>query len=64
MKNILLSALGVSLLWAGVGWSLLHWEYFYLLSAADMQLLGERFEEIYNRGYQAFMALQACRRNT
>ena len=62
MKTILLSALATSAFWATVAFSLLHWQVYFLVSAQDMHGLVEHFERVYNAGYQAFLALQECRK--
>jgi hypothetical protein len=62
MRNIVLSAIATSAAWAIAVLALLHWEFYYLISASDMQALSEQFERVYNAGYHAIIALQECRK--
>lgn len=62
MKKVILSAIATSALWATVAFSLLHWELYYLVSASQMNGLVDHFERVYAAGYQAFVALQECRK--
>ena len=62
MKNIVLSAIATSAVWVLAILGLLHWEFYYLVSAHDMSMMVAQFEKVYNAGYQAYMALQECRK--
>ena len=63
MKKIVLSAIATSAAWALAAFALLHWEFYYLLSAHDMGYLASQFEKVYNAGFQAYTALQECRKS-
>ena len=62
MKKVIMSAIATSALWAAVAFTLLHWEHYYLLSASEASSLAEQYERVYNAGYQAYVALQQCRK--
>lgn len=64
MKKILITFAATTALWASVAWGADKLQYIYVLSPATIQSLAEQYEQVYNAGYAAYRAYQACKNST
>lgn len=64
MKNILLTFAATTALYGAVVFALIHYNYIFLLSQADMASLQEQFEQVYNEGFKAYQLYLRCKNST
>ena len=64
MKNILLTFAATTALYGAVVFALIHYNYIFLLSQADMASLQEQFEQVYNEGFKYFTLYLRCKNAT
>lgn len=64
MKKILITIAATTAVYAAVVYSLLHFQYYFLLSQTDMGSLQEQFEQVYNEGFKYYKLFMICKNST
>jgi len=64
MKTILLTIAATTATLAAIAYGLLHFQYFFLLSANDIAALSAQFEQVYNEGFKYFTLYHNCKNAT